>query len=144
MTKRIASECDPVPPAILQAHSDLRRRAIPAEFVIEAGGRLCRDFLKRARHLTGPLDIVLQASRFASAEGTAVRSLPLWRNIPRLKALALAHIIAELLFLGGHNEVAVALVDSAGLGLVFQFTSFDGDFVCREIIGQSPNGEVAA
>jgi len=48
------------------------------------------------------------------------------------------------LFFAGHTGVAVALVNSQGRGLSFRLTSFDADFLCREIVGELPSGERAA
>lgn len=136
------------PLPILEAHRDLRWLAVPDKAVDVVAELLAQHpgdgFVARTRHLAGPLDVAIQESHLDTDEYIAAQSFLLWRAVPRMKALALGHIIAEILFFAGHTGVAVALVDSQGKGLSFRLTSFDADFVCREIIGQFPNGEAAA
>jgi hypothetical protein len=132
------------PAPILAAHRELRELAVPDEIVDAVAEMLGDGFIARTRHLAGPLDVAIQESHLDTDEYAATQSFFLWRAVSRMKALALAHIIAEILFLAGHLGVAVALVNSQGRGLSFRITSFDADFVCREIVGELPNGEVAA
>jgi hypothetical protein len=137
------------PVSIVVAYRDLQSLSISDEAVAEVARKLAEHpgdgFVLRTQHLVGPLDVVIEESQhLGTSEDAVVQSFLLWRGVPRRKALALGHIIAEILFFAGHTGVAVALVNSQGRGLSFRLTSFDADFLCREIVGELPSGERAA
>jgi hypothetical protein len=135
------------PLPILAAHADLCGLAISDEFVDAVAEALAQHpedgFTVRMRHLLGPLSVVLQMVYFDAPDHTLVQSFPLWRGVPRQKALALAHIVGELLFLQSHAAVAVAVVDSLEQGVCFRFTSVEGDFVARDLVGLAPSWRAA-
>jgi len=133
-----------VPAEVLAASKDLRGLAIEDEFVDAVGQALAQQpsdgLTERTRHLLGPLSVVIQRAHFDASGHTPVQSFPIWLTVPRRKALALAHIVGELLFLRGHTGVAVAVIDSFERGVSFRFTSSEGHFVARELVGLAPAG----
>jgi hypothetical protein len=145
-TPTASNKLSGVPAEVVAAWSDLRRTAIPDETVEAIGEALAQQpqdgFTAKTRHLLGPLSVVLQRALFDAPDHTPVQSFCLWRDVPRKKALALAHVVGELLFFGGHTAVAVAVVDSLNRGVSFRFTTAEADFIARDLVG--PAAERAA
>lgn len=128
--------CADFSPAVLAAYADLGCNLDLLERLTKTclATSACLspdDFLaKKADGLREPVRLFLEP--YSDEEDYASRGIPLTGPGDRKTMLAHAAVAAMLLWLRGHKEVGVALVDSTGRGHILKQLTIE-DMVSREV-----------
>lgn len=88
-------------------------------------------FVKKTRTLRGPLRVFVE-DYTDGPEASLHEATPIFTPGSKRTLLPLAATAACILFQRGHANVGIAVVDSTGRGVIFQYRSHE-DVVCREL-----------